>query len=73
MTYAAALPVGAHAEAMPCVRIGLKAPRPLLHERIRLRVDRMWAAGLVDEVHGLINDPKNWRPVTVDFPEKPVP
>ena len=51
--FAAALPVGAHAEAMPCVRIGLKAPRPLLHERIRLRVDRMWAAGLVDEVRGL--------------------
>jgi len=51
--FAAALPVGAHAEAMACVRIGLKAPRPLLHERIRLRVDRMWAAGLVDEVRGL--------------------
>lgn len=28
---------------------------------------------IVDEVHGLINDPKSWRPVTVDFPEKPSP
>jgi tRNA dimethylallyltransferase len=51
--FAAALPVGSAAEAMPSVRIGLLAPRPLLHDRIRLRVDRMWAAGRVDEVRRL--------------------
>ena len=31
------------------VQIGLDVPRDVLDERIRLRVDRMWAAGLVDE------------------------
>ncbi len=51
--FAAALPVGSAAELVPSVRIGLLAPRPLLHERIRLRVDRMWADGLVDEVREL--------------------
>jgi general stress protein 26 len=28
---------------------------------------------IVSEAHGIINDPKNWRPVTIDFPEKPGP
>src|SRR5690606_39560668 len=36
-----------------CVQIGLTAPRPELDERIALRVDRMWEAGLVDEVRAL--------------------
>ena len=35
------------------VQIGLDVPRDVLDERIRLRVDRMWAAGLVDEVRRL--------------------
>ncbi len=35
------------------VQVGLDCPRPLLHERIALRVDRMWDAGLVGEVRGL--------------------
>ncbi|RJL26522.1 tRNA (adenosine(37)-N6)-dimethylallyltransferase MiaA [Bailinhaonella thermotolerans] len=35
------------------VQIGLAVPRPELDERIELRVDRMWAAGLVDEVREL--------------------
>ncbi|WP_327288378.1 tRNA (adenosine(37)-N6)-dimethylallyltransferase MiaA [Streptomyces sp. NBC_01198] len=35
------------------VQIGLDIPRPLLDERIALRVDRMWAAGLVAEVRAL--------------------
>ncbi|MCM3877311.1 MAG: pyridoxamine 5'-phosphate oxidase family protein [Thermoanaerobaculia bacterium] len=28
---------------------------------------------IVSEAHGLINDPKNWRPVSIDFPAKPGP
>ena len=35
-------------------QVGLELPRDLMDELIRLRVDRMWAAGLVDEVRGLI-------------------
>ncbi len=35
------------------VRLGLTAPRAALDERIAARVDRMWAAGLLDEVGGL--------------------
>ncbi|AAZ54853.1 tRNA isopentenyltransferase [Thermobifida fusca YX] len=42
-----------HVSRYPCVQIGLTAPRPELDERIALRVDRMWEAGLVDEVRAL--------------------
>jgi tRNA dimethylallyltransferase len=35
------------------VQIGLTVPRPELDRRIGLRVERMWAAGLVAEVRGL--------------------
>jgi tRNA dimethylallyltransferase len=35
------------------VQIGVEVPRPLLDERIELRVARMWEAGLVDEVRAL--------------------
>ncbi|AUG79932.1 tRNA dimethylallyltransferase [Kitasatospora sp. MMS16-BH015] len=35
------------------VQIGVALPRPELDERITLRVDRMWAAGLLDEVREL--------------------
>lgn len=35
------------------VQIGVDVARPELDERIALRVDRMWAAGLVDEVRTL--------------------
>ncbi|MBO4271443.1 tRNA (adenosine(37)-N6)-dimethylallyltransferase MiaA [Microbispora triticiradicis] len=35
------------------VQIGVEVPRPVLDERIELRVARMWEAGLVDEVRGL--------------------
>ncbi|WP_245974539.1 tRNA (adenosine(37)-N6)-dimethylallyltransferase MiaA [Thermomonospora umbrina] len=35
------------------VQIGLEVPRPELDERIALRVERMWEAGLVDEVRTL--------------------
>ncbi|SJZ55318.1 tRNA dimethylallyltransferase [Marinactinospora thermotolerans DSM 45154] len=42
-----------HVSRYPCVQIGLEVPRPELDERIALRVERMWAAGLVEEVRGL--------------------
>ncbi len=35
------------------LQIGVEVPRPVLDERIALRVDRMWEAGLVDEVRTL--------------------
>ncbi|MFE7193240.1 tRNA (adenosine(37)-N6)-dimethylallyltransferase MiaA [Kitasatospora sp. NPDC057541] len=35
------------------VQIGVAVPRPELDERITLRVDRMWRAGLLDEVREL--------------------
>jgi tRNA dimethylallyltransferase len=35
------------------VQVGVDIPRPVLDERIALRVDRMWAAGFVDEVRRL--------------------
>lgn len=47
--YAAELPERRYALA-DVVQIGLDVPRPVLDERIRRRVDGMWAAGLVDEV-----------------------
>ena len=39
--------------AVPATRIGLRLERALLDERIARRVDRMWAAGLVEEVRAL--------------------
>ncbi|TMS00088.1 tRNA (adenosine(37)-N6)-dimethylallyltransferase MiaA [Nonomuraea basaltis] len=39
----------------PSVQIGLDVPRPELDERIALRVERMWRAGLVDEVRTLLD------------------
>jgi tRNA dimethylallyltransferase len=35
------------------VQLGLAVPRPALDERIAVRVERMWAAGFVDEVRAL--------------------
>jgi tRNA dimethylallyltransferase len=35
------------------VQVGVDIPRPVLDERIALRVERMWAAGFVDEVRRL--------------------
>ncbi len=40
-------------EWMPTVSIGLRSPRSELVARLDERVERMWAAGLVDEVRGL--------------------
>ncbi|MCA2183023.1 tRNA (adenosine(37)-N6)-dimethylallyltransferase MiaA [Nonomuraea glycinis] len=38
----------------PSVQIGLEVPRPELDRRIEVRVERMWAAGLVAEVRALL-------------------
>jgi tRNA dimethylallyltransferase len=40
------------------VQIGIKWQREALRERIALRVHRMIEAGLVDEVRGIMNEPK---------------
>jgi tRNA dimethylallyltransferase len=50
--YTAQLP--AHGHLPDVVMIGLDVPREDLYARIETRVDRMWAAGLVDEVRGLV-------------------
>ncbi len=49
--FVATLP--AHAQREPDVRIGLAVQREVLAQRIRTRVERMWQAGLVDEVRAL--------------------
>jgi tRNA dimethylallyltransferase len=49
--YAARLPD--HADLPDVTMIGLEVPRDQLYARIATRVDRMWAAGLVDEVRAL--------------------
>ncbi|MET9065336.1 tRNA (adenosine(37)-N6)-dimethylallyltransferase MiaA [Streptosporangium sandarakinum] len=36
------------------VQIGVEVPRDVLDERVALRVERMWEAGLVDEVRSLL-------------------
>ncbi|WP_068922017.1 tRNA (adenosine(37)-N6)-dimethylallyltransferase MiaA [Planobispora rosea] len=36
------------------VQLGVEVPREVLDERVALRVERMWAAGLVDEVRKLM-------------------
>ena len=49
--FSASLPE--HRYRYDAVQIGLTVPRPELDERIALRVERMWEAGLVDEVRAL--------------------
>jgi tRNA dimethylallyltransferase len=52
--YVATLPE--HRYVYPgAIQLGLDVPRPELDERIGLRVDRMFDAGFVDEVRGLLN------------------
>lgn len=52
--FTASLPESGAAESVyDTVQIGVDVPRPVLDERIARRVDRMWAAGLVDEVRAL--------------------
>ena len=51
--HTAALP-GEPVYWMPAVTIGLRLPREVLTPRLDARVERMWAAGLVDEVRELI-------------------
>ncbi|MDI5966412.1 tRNA (adenosine(37)-N6)-dimethylallyltransferase MiaA [Streptomyces sp. SL13] len=42
-----------HQAHYDAVQIGVEVPRPELDERIATRVDRMWEAGLLDEVRAL--------------------
>lgn len=49
--FSATLPTRTFRE--PTVLIGLRADRPVLHERVEHRVHRMWRDGLVEEVRGL--------------------
>jgi tRNA dimethylallyltransferase len=49
--FTASLPEPAY--AAPAVQVGLDVPRDVLDARIAERVDRMWEAGLVDEVRRL--------------------
>jgi tRNA dimethylallyltransferase len=51
--FTASLPT--HRDVYPSVQIGLDLPRSDLDERINARVERMWAAGLVDEVRRLLD------------------
>ena len=52
--FTASLPAaGAQQPVHDTVQIGVEVPRPVLDERIAGRVDRMWEAGLVDEVRTL--------------------
>lgn len=61
-SFTATLPAHADAAAYDdLVLVGLEVPREVLDGRIARRVDRMWAAGFVDEVRGL-------RPVLEDTP-----
>ncbi len=50
--FTASLPVREYLDGHT-VQVGVDCPRSVLHERIELRVRRMWAAGLVEEVRGL--------------------
>ena len=50
--FAATLPE--HRDVYPSVQVGLDVPRPELDRRIDVRVERMWAGGLVDEVRALL-------------------
>ena len=52
--FTASLP--AYQSVYPAVQVGLRMPRPELAGRIAGRVDRMWRAGLVDEVARLAGD-----------------
>jgi tRNA dimethylallyltransferase len=49
--FRATMPAGAYAR--PAVQVGLDVSREVLDDRIAARVDRMWRAGLVDEVRRL--------------------
>ncbi len=50
--FSATLPTREHVE--PTVVLGLRAERPVLDERIATRAERMWRAGLLEEVRGLV-------------------
>jgi tRNA dimethylallyltransferase len=47
---------GAGSRVVPAVVVGLRRARPDVDRRIGARVERMWDAGLVDEVRGLLDE-----------------
>jgi tRNA dimethylallyltransferase len=49
--YSSSLP--GHVYEVPAVQIGLDSDRTVLDQRVAARVDRMWSAGLIDEVDRL--------------------
>jgi tRNA dimethylallyltransferase len=49
--FSATLPAGRYRR--PALQLGLSAPRPELDRRIAVRVERMWAQGLVEETREL--------------------
>jgi tRNA dimethylallyltransferase len=51
---------GKHPPPYRVLQIGLTAPRPILYRWIDDRVDRMIAAGLVDEVYRLVEQGYSW-------------
>ena len=51
-SFSATLPAREYVDAHT-VQVGLDCPRPVLDQRIEERVQRMWDAGLVDEVRRL--------------------
>ncbi len=51
--FSASLPT--RRDVYPSVQIGLDVPRAALDTRIEERVERMWEAGLVEEVRGLLD------------------
>jgi len=64
-SFRSVLPSGRYALA-DVVEVGLEVPRDVLDRRIGERVDRMWEAGFVAEVaglvpHGLRESPTAWR------------
>ncbi|HTU76949.1 MAG TPA: tRNA (adenosine(37)-N6)-dimethylallyltransferase MiaA [Trebonia sp.] len=56
--FSATMPAYEHAAAhgRPSIQVGIRMPRPELDHRIERRVDRMFEAGLADEVRGLARD-----------------
>lgn len=49
--FSATMPERTH--RLPTVVVGLRVDRPVLDERLGLRIDRMWEQGLLDEVRAL--------------------
>ncbi len=51
-SFSATLPAREYVDPLT-IQVGIDCPRPVIDERIEARVQRMWEAGLVDEVRAL--------------------